>query len=77
VHIVSVDDSARSVSKVHVAFGLDEDGWLWVVDRGSTNGTVLRAPGGAEAALPAGVRAVVGPGWTVQFGERSVVVQPS
>lgn len=77
VHLVAVDDSARSVSKVHVAFGLDEDGWLWVVDRGSTNGTVLRAPSGAEAALPAGVRAVVGPGWTVRFGQRSVVVQPS
>jgi uncharacterized RDD family membrane protein YckC len=76
VHLVPIDDADRSISKVHLAFGLEPGGArLWVVDRGSTNGTVLVRPAGASAALPAGTRATVGPGWTVRFGRRSLAVQ--
>lgn len=75
-HVVAIDDPARSVSKVHLAFG-PTDGLqeLWVVDRGSTNGTVVVRPDGTAATLPEGTRATVGPGWTIRFGERSVTVE--
>jgi hypothetical protein len=75
VHVVAIDDPDRSISRVHLAFGIEPDGArLWVVDRGSTNGTVLVAPDGARTALPPGTRAVVGVGWTVHFGRRSLEV---
>jgi hypothetical protein len=48
---------------------------VWFSDRGSTNGTVVVAPDGAAAGLPAGVRAVLEPGWTVRFGERALRVE--
>ncbi|WP_448631834.1 hypothetical protein [Cellulomonas soli] len=76
-HLIAVDDPARSVSKVHLAFGIDADepGRLWVMDRGSTNGSVVVTPTGAESALPAGTRALIGLGWTVRFGERRLTVE--
>jgi len=76
VHVIVIDDPARSVSKVHLTFGLtlarDE---LWVVDRASVNGTVLVDPDGVAATLPAGARAFVGAGWTIRFGQRSARVE--
>lgn len=75
VHVVAIDDPDRSISRVHLAFGPEQDGTrLWVTDRGSTNGTVLVGPDGARATLPAGTRAVVQAGWTVHFGRRSFEV---
>ena len=75
VHVVAIDDPDRSISRVHLAFGIEPDGGrLWVVDRGSTNGTVLVGPDGARAALPPGTRAVVEVGWSVRFGRRSLDV---
>jgi len=75
-HVVPVDDPARSISKTHLAFGLDGAGdRLWVMDRGSTNGTVLVAPDETSSALPAGTRATVAAGWTIRFGQRSAVVE--
>ena len=73
-HVVAIDDPQRSISKVHLAFGLEADGRLWVMDRGSTNGTVVVGPDGRTAALVAGSRATVAPGWIVRFGQRSVQV---
>jgi pSer/pThr/pTyr-binding forkhead associated (FHA) protein len=72
--VVAIDDPERSISKVHLAFGLEPDGRLWVMDRGSTNGTVVVGPDGRSAALVAGSRATVAPGWTVRFGRRTVQV---
>ena len=75
-HVVPVDDPARSISKTHLAFGLDgATDRLWVMDRGSTNGTVLVAPDGTSSALPAGTRATVAAGWTIRFGQRSARVE--
>ncbi|QHT56660.1 FHA domain-containing protein [Cellulomonas sp. H30R-01] len=74
-HVVAVDDPQRSVSKVHLAFGPTGDGQLWVVDRGSTNGTVLVGPDGAGSALTPGARAVVEAGWTIRFGQRAARVE--
>ena len=46
-HVVAIDDPERSISKVHLAFGLEADGRLWVMDRGSTNGHGRRRSGRA------------------------------
>nr|WP_279589769.1 RDD family protein [Cellulomonas uda] len=74
-HVVAIDDPARSLSKTHLAFGPAEPGTLWVVDRGSTNGTLVVRPDGTAATLPAGTRASVGPGWSLRLGERTVRIE--
>ena len=74
-HVVAIDDPARSLSKTHLAFGPAEPGTLWVVDRGSTNSTLVVRPDGTAATLPAGTRASVGPGWSLRLGERTVRVE--
>ncbi|MBD7981735.1 RDD family protein [Oerskovia merdavium] len=75
VVLVAVEDPTRSVSKTHAEMGVDADG-LWLVDRGSTNGTILTRPGGAPQVLEAGVRAVVTVGSVVQVGDRRLTVHP-
>ena len=48
---------------------------LWVVDRGSTNGTVIVRPDGTEVALAPGKRAKVQAGCVVRFGQRTIEVR--
>jgi uncharacterized RDD family membrane protein YckC len=45
--LVKIADETRTVSKVHLAIGVDPAG-LYVVDRGSTNGSTVTSPGGAS-----------------------------
>lgn len=80
LHVVVLNDAARSLSRVHAEFGPQpgasvEDASIWVMDRGSTNGTVVIDPAGAARVLPAGTRAQVGPGWTVRLGDREARVE--
>ncbi len=49
--LVKLSDESRTVSKTHLALGVDDAG-LFVVDRGSTNGSVITEPG--REAVPAG-----------------------
>ena len=74
-HVIAIDDPARSLSKTHLSFGPAGPGELWLVDRGSTNGTVVVRPDGAAATLPPGMRAVVTVGWSLRLGERTVRVE--
>lgn len=83
LHVVAIDDPSRSVSRVHLEFGpvaapgsdpSTAPAELWVLDRGSTNGTVVVDPDGEARVLPPGARAVVGPGWQVRMGERVIQV---
>lgn len=72
-HLVPIADPDRSVSKTHLAFGLNLDG-VWVADRESTNGTRVVTQGRApievgQAPIP------VADGSVVQFGERSFTVR--
>lgn len=80
LHVVVLQDAARSLSRVHVEFGpeppsADGGGAIWVTDRGSTNGTVVVDPDGAARVLPPGTRAVVQAGWTVRLGDREARVE--
>lgn len=71
--LVAVDDAARSVSKTHLAVGVDARG-PWVCDRWSTNGSALRGLAGAENSLPPGERVHVGDGAVVRFGDRRLTL---
>ena len=62
--LVKLPDESRTVSKTHLALGVDDAG-LFVVDRGSTNGSTVTPPG--EPTAP------VGPFHAVSVSEGSVV----
>jgi hypothetical protein len=71
--VVAVDD--LSISKAHLEFGLDDEGRVWVMDRGSTNGSTLVRPGREAQALTPRQRATVAPGDIVTFGDRRLWVR--
>ena len=73
--LVKVEDPTRSVSKTHAELGVDTAG-LWLTDRGSTNGTVVSAPGLPPRVAEPGVRVRVPVGSTIHVGDRRVVVHP-
>lgn len=62
--LVKLPDESRTVSKTHLALGVDDAG-LFVVDRGSTNGSTITPPG--QPTTP------IGPFHAVSVGEGSVV----
>ena len=62
--LVKLPDESRTVSKTHLALGVDDAG-LFVVDRGSTNGSTITPRDGET--VP------VGPFHAVSVGEGSVV----
>lgn len=72
-HLVPVADPTRSVSKTHLAFGLDPVG-LWVKDLHSTNGTAVVSPDGTRSLLTAGLAVHVMAGDVVVVGDVEVEV---
>jgi hypothetical protein len=73
-HVITLADPAKSISKTHLEFGLDE-AVLWVEDLDSTNGTRVFGAEGGVVELSPGQRAAVSPGETVQFGDRYFTVK--
>ncbi|MFD7021019.1 RDD family protein [Promicromonospora sukumoe] len=71
--LVRVEDPTRSVSKNHAELGVDSAG-LWLTDRGSTNGTVVSAPGRSPQVAEPGARVRVPVGATIHVGDRRLVV---
>ena len=71
---VPVVDPRKSLSKTH---GLLEvrDALLWVTDLHSTNGTTVTNAVGEATSCPPGVAMPVGEGWTISFGEVSVIAR--
>jgi hypothetical protein len=67
--LLTVNDPSLSVSKTHLALGVDPTG-LWVVDRNSTNGTWIDDGRGELRPVEAGKRTQVPPGARVLVGER-------
>jgi len=51
--LIKVADETRTVSKTHLALGVDASG-LFVMDRGSTNGTTLTTAANGSKPCPAG-----------------------
>lgn len=71
--LLPIADSARSISKTHVAVGPAGAG-VWVQDLHSTNGVRVTDPAGATTRATPGERVTVLPGATVTYGDRSFVV---
>lgn len=71
---VPVVDPRKSLSKTH---GLLEvrDALLWVTDLHSTNGTTVTNAVGEATSCPPGVAMPVGEGWTISFGEVSLIAR--
>ncbi|WP_295661449.1 FHA domain-containing protein, partial [uncultured Nocardioides sp.] len=72
-HVVPLSSTDMSLSKTHAQIGQAPDGALVVMDRGSTNGSVLLRRGVARE-LTAGKPATVLDGDTVRFGDREMTV---
>lgn len=66
-HTLAIADPTRSVSKTHLAVGLDAAG-VWVKDRGSTNGTTVTLADGATVECPPEQMVHAPSGATVAFG---------
>ena len=71
VQLVRVVDPARSVSKTHLQIGVERSG-VWVADRGSTNGTVVTLPDGAQVVCRVDQQVRLRVGSTVTFGDCSL-----
>ncbi len=72
-HLVPLVSEDLSVSKTHAQFQVARDGVLVVLDRGSTNGSVLVRAGVARE-LPPGKPTTLLAGDVVHFGDRSMTV---
>jgi predicted component of type VI protein secretion system len=71
--VVNVSDPGRSVSKTHLMLGRDAEG-PWVVDRGSTNGTLVTLPDGQRIVCLPDRRVRLAEGSVIQFGDLSLTV---
>jgi hypothetical protein len=74
--MIRFDDPKLSVSKTHLALGIDDQG-LWVMDRNSTNGTTVIEVSGERITCTPGDRRRVRAGSIVQFGQRRFTVEES
>lgn len=72
--LIKVVDKGRTVSKCHLAIGLDRRG-LFVVDRGSTNGTTVTTPDGTRRPCPPGDQIALAGGSVVSFGDHRLQVR--
>jgi hypothetical protein len=72
-HLVRIADPGKSVSKTHLEFG-QELGALWVSDRWSGNGTVVRPHEQPARRVEPGTRVRVARGTRVEIGEQFFIV---
>ncbi|WP_139977645.1 RDD family protein [Nocardioides litoris] len=72
-HLVPLRSSDMSLSKTHAQFTVVPDGALVVMDRGSTNGSVVLRQGVPKSLSP-GRPSTLLDGDTVRFGDRSMTV---
>jgi len=72
--LITLEDPQLLLSKTHLAFGV-EDGTVWLLDQGSSNGTAVVGADGTDAPLPAGSRVAVAHGTVVRVGSRMFQVR--
>ncbi|MGW9166838.1 hypothetical protein [Agromyces sp. NPDC055658] len=68
-HLVQIADHTLSVSKTHLEFG-EHEGTMWVADRFSSNGTVVRRPDDGALRCEPGRRYLVPRGSRVELAEQ-------
>jgi hypothetical protein len=71
--LVRIVDPGKSVSKTHLEFG-QEHGQLWLSDRWSGNGTIVRPRDEPARRLEPGTRVRVSRGCRVEIGEQFFIV---
>lgn len=72
-HLVQIGDRTLSVSKTHLEFG-QHNGVLWISDRFSGNGTVVRRPDDGALRCEPGRRYLVPRGSRVELADQYFVV---
>lgn len=72
-HLIVVSDPGRSVSKTHLEFGV-EGSELWIADRNSGNGTIVREPGVVPRRAQPGTRYTVVRGTRLDFGDLHLTI---
>ena len=72
--LIKVADETRTVSKSHLALGVDGNG-MYVMDRGSTNGSTVTNQDGSSQPCLAGDLVAVHPGTVVSFGDHWLEVR--
>ena len=72
-HLIPLSSADMSVSKTHAQFGPAADGTIVVMDRGSTNGTVLVRQGVSRQLAPGKPAALVH-GDKVVYGDREMTI---
>ena len=72
--LIKVADETRTVSKSHLALGVDGNG-MYVMDRGSTNGSTVTTQDGESQPCPPGDLVAVHPGAVVSFGDHWLEVR--
>lgn len=72
-HLIVVSDPGRSVSKTHLEFGVDGNE-LWIADRNSGNGTIVREPGVVPRRAQPGTRYAVVRGTRLDFGDLHLTI---
>jgi len=72
-HLIPLASADMSVSKTHAQFGPAPDGTIVVMDRGSTNGTVLVRQGVSRQLAPGKPAALVD-GDKVVYGDREMTI---
>jgi uncharacterized RDD family membrane protein YckC len=71
--LIKISDESRTVSKSHLAVGVDAGG-VYVVDRGSTNGSTVSTTNGMSARCRAGEMVRVGDGAIVSIGDHWIEI---
>lgn len=72
--LIKVVDETRTVSKSHLTLGVDGNG-MYVMDRGSTNGSTVTDQDGSSHPCLAGDLVAVHPGTVVSFGDHWLEVR--
>lgn len=73
-HLVQIADRTLSVSKTHLEFG-EHEGVLWIADRFSGNGTIVRRPDDGALRCEPGRRYLVPRGSRVELAEQFFTVR--
>lgn len=74
-HLLALTDDSRQLSKTHAGFGTDERG-LWVIDRGSSNGTTVTLVQGQPKRLEPWQREYLDRRAVVEIGGRRFTANP-
>lgn len=72
-HLIVVSDPGRSVSKTHIEFGVDGNE-IWVSDRNSGNGSIIREPGVVPRRAQPGTRYTVVRGTRIDIGDLHLTI---